>query len=322
MITKSLTLVFLIALNSLVASPAFSQGHFALTKTDDGVTVSIGEDLFTRLITTDETKPLLYPVFGPNQVPMTRGFPLEEKDGEAHDHPHHKSVWVGHEVNGMDFWANRDGIIRFDSIAEFDQDRDSFTVQSSWISKEGEARVCTVLTKYHFGFDETSRWIDVTNTFKATDGDLTFDDTKEGLFAIRSHSDLRLSPSKKDGVNEVFGQAINSEGVTGKEIWGKAAKWVSYWGEVEGEMAGFAILDHPTNFRHPTHWHAREYGLVAANPFGLHHFTGADKGTGEHTVEAGESLTFRHRLVLYSGDHESANIDDRFNSYAEAEMNW
>ena len=58
-----------------------------------------------------------------------------------------------------------------------------------------------------------------------------------------------------------------------KPIWGKRADWVDYYGNVAGEIVGIAIFDHPKNLRHPTYWHARSYGLLAANPFGLREFT-------------------------------------------------
>ena len=82
---------------------------------------------------------------------------------------------------------------------------------------------------------------------------------------------MRLSPDEKRGVEKVTGQALNSNGTSGKSIWGESAKWVYYWGTINDKAVGIAIFDHPSNLRHPTAWHAREYGLVAANPFGLHY---------------------------------------------------
>jgi len=308
------------SLNSSIAQDTqeLDQGRVLIAEVDSGFEVTIDGELFTRYVITDETKPMLFPLLGPGQVPMTRSFPMEEVEGEANDHPHHKSVWLGHEVNDhVDFWANKGGVIKNVGLTILNQSNDSLTVKTQWINSSDDSVVCHVLTTMQFDWDDSSRWIDFQHTFHATDGDLKFIDTKEGLFAIRSHPDLRLSPAPKRGVKEVFGKAINSEGDRDKELWGKSAKWVNYWGQVDGELVGFAIFDHPDNFRHPTHWHARDYGLVAANPFGLHHFTKAEKGTGEHTLPAGDSMKFQYRLLLHAGDHEAANIEERYEAFVK-----
>ncbi len=67
---------------------------------------------------------------------------------------------------------------------------------------------------------------------------------------------------------------LNSQGAEGeKAIWGKPADWVDYSGTVSGKQVDVAIFDSPKSFRHPTTWHARAYGLFAANPFGIREFT-------------------------------------------------
>ena len=69
------------------------------------------------------------------------------------------------------------------------------------------------------------------------------------------------------------------------------------------------MLDHPTNPRYPTWWHVRDYGLFAANPFGVHDFEKKAKGTGDLRIKAGESITFRYRLLLHKGELKPANIE-------------
>ena len=78
---------------------------------------------------------------------------------------------------------------------------------------------------------------------------------------------------------------VNSLGAEGeKAIWGKPADWVDYDGKVADEDVGIAVLDHPKSFRHPTTWHARGYGLFAANPFGLRDFTHDPNQDGSWTI--------------------------------------
>jgi len=47
----------------------------------------------------------------------------------------------------------------------------------------------------------------------------------------------------------------------------KHADWCDYYGSIGGKTVGIAMFDHPSNPRHPTTWHVRDYGLFAANPF-------------------------------------------------------
>jgi hypothetical protein len=86
--------------------------------------------------------------------------------------------------------------------------------------------------------------------------------------------------------------------VTGKDTWGKQAPWCDYSGPVDGKTLGVAIFDHPSNPRHPTWWHVRDYGLFAANPFGVHDFEKKPQGTGDLKVEAGKSITFKVQVLL------------------------
>ena len=102
---------------------------------------------------------------------------------------------------------------------------------------------------------------------------------------------------------------LNSEGKVGEdEIWGKRANWVDYSGEVDGESLGIAIFDNPANIKHPTYWHARDYGLFAVNPFGEHDFYHDPKRDGSVTIALGESLTLRYRVVIHHGDAAEARL--------------
>jgi hypothetical protein len=111
---------------------------------------------------------------------------------------------------------------------------------------------------------------------------------------------------------------INAEGKTGmKEVWGKASPWVDYSGTLDGEALGVAILDHPKSFRHPTYWHARDYGLFAANAFGLHDFFNDKTKDGSHTLEPGQGIRFLYRVIIHPGDAESAGIAKHFAEFAK-----
>ena len=267
---------------------------------NDRIEVSIGKDLFTAFNYRDTAKPFLYPVFAPDQTRMTRDFPMKESAGEGDDHPHHQSIWVGHEVSGVDFWHCKNGEkILVDGAPVISAEENSVVASSQWIDASGKV-ICRDQTTWFFGSDDKSRWIDCELILKATESDITIDDTKEGIVAIRTHPDLRLSPDPDRGVNEVFGSAVNSNGSEGGDLWGQPAAWVLYTGQVETKPTSLLILDHPDNFRHPTTWHARDYGLVAANPFGLHHFQKLKEGAGAVKLLKTQTLTLRYRFQFSS----------------------
>ena len=112
------------------------------------------------------------------------------------------------------------------------------------------------------------------------------------------------------------GHIINSEGVTGNDTWSKRADWVDYYGPVKGEIVGVAIFDHPDNPRHPTWWHVRDYGLFAANPFGIHDFEKKPAGAGDLVIPAGQSVTFKYRFFFHKGDEKQGKVAEHYRDYA------
>ncbi len=273
---------------------------------------TVGSDVFTRLNTQGDNKPVLYPVYGPGQVPMTRAWPIDDRESLERDHPHHKSIWYGHgDVNGVDFWTEKGAIIV--ERASVDPERAAVTMHNVW--RAGDQLVCREVTTVGCGASASARWIDFDIRLQAAFGPLRLGDTKEGFLAIRTHPHLRLTPDSNRGVPEVFGQAENSEGQRGKAIWGQRARWVFYSGPVEGHPVGVLILDHPGNVGHPTTWHARDYGLIAANPFGLHDFLGREPGAGEVRISADDELRLRYRFVFLRLDDNPIAIEDFYRAY-------
>ncbi|MBI83171.1 MAG: hypothetical protein CMJ81_08250 [Planctomycetaceae bacterium] len=283
--------------------------------------VEFDGELFTEYVYRGYSKPILYPIIGPHGIGMTRNYPMrEDGEGEAKDHPHHQSLWFTHgQVNGVDFWSLQEGsgsIVQDELIETISGScRGTIKTANSWLNSDGET-VCTDRRSITFIVEQKTRMVDWTTTVYASHGDVVWGDTKEGSMGIRTHPRLRLKADPKRGVEVVAGHAVNSTGTRGKEIWGKRAQWVDYWGDIKGHVVGIAIFDHPKNLRHPTWWHARDYGLVAANPFGVHNFEGKPRGTGDLTLPSGESLTLRYRFVFHEGDPDQAEIKKRYNEFA------
>jgi len=301
-----------------------SAGRVEITKTDGKAVITIDDELFTEYVFTGHAKPILYPIIGPHDIRMTRDYPMKEGvDNEASDHPHQKSLWYTHDdVNGVRFWVEYPGKnsdFRPGKIVQQSMEIDGHRIhtEDEWVSSDGDV-VCSDSRTVSFGATPTARHIDFEITLRATHGDVKFGDTKEGTMAIRTNPLLRLQTDERRGNHTALGQAINSEGIKGREIWGRRAKWVDYWARIDGNTVGIAIFDHPSNPRHPTWWHARYYGLIAANPFGIHNFEKKPAGTGDMTIPAGESVTFRYRFLFHEGNHMTANIADEFDRFAHS----
>ncbi|MBL7220702.1 MAG: PmoA family protein [Phycisphaerae bacterium] len=289
---------------------------------DGKVEITLGGEKFTEYRYKGLARPILYPISGPGGVTMTRNYPiLKGVKGEADDHPHHTSLWYTHgSVNGRDFWTVGEGKGKIVQIGAAkiasDKTRGAITTRNKWVSPDGKIQ-CIDERTIAFQAVKGGRIIDYQITIKASNGDVTFGDTKEGTMAIRTNPVLRMDNDPRRGVTGARGKCVNSEGVKGKAIWGKRAKWVDYWAPVDGKTVGVAIFDHPSNPRHPTWWHARAYGLVTANPFGVHNFEKKPAGTGNMKIKAGQSVAFLYRFLFHEGDAKEAKIAERYKAFAK-----
>ncbi len=277
------------------------------------LTIEIQGQPFTEL-RTDATKPYLHPLRTPSGKIITRQFPMADVAGETKDHPHHRGLWFSHgDVNGWDFWVSeRDqkgaGKGRGEIVVTTSKKKgkNEIVFSADWKSPDGvllkEDRVMK------FRGDQNVRIIDLDITLTALK-EVKFGDTKEGTFAIRLRDELT---EQKGGA-----KMTNAAGVSGeKQVWGRPSPWVDYVGQVDGETVGVAILDHPFNPGHPTHWHARAYGLFAANIFGLHDFYKGEGKEGSRTLKPGEKLRFRYEVVVHGGDTATARIADLYQKYS------
>ena len=306
---------FIIALLSTILLINSLQGDEIILKQDKGkIVVNIDGNLFTEYLYANHgrSKPVLYPIIGPGGTRMTRDFPFKKgTPGEASDHPHHASLWFTHgQVNGISFWhvGKNTGVIKHQKILKLEGN--TLSTANKWLSAKGEEQ-CSDVTTISFTAEGENRAIDFDITIHASAGDVIFGDTKEGSMGIRTHPALRLRGSVAKG------KAVNSGGISGKSVWGKRAEWVDYWGKIGKQTVGVAIFDHPSNPRHPTWWHARDYGLIAANPFGVHDFERKPKGTGDLKLSQGDKLNFKYRFLFHIGDVKTAQIGDKWTQWTK-----
>ncbi len=316
----------------LVGGPAVA-AEFTMEEKDDGVSVFIDGKLFTRYITGDKVanKPYFYPVIGPTGKGMTRSYPMDEVEGEAKDHPHHRSFWFGHQfVNDFDTWHEELTLIErakgdpeklaamkkklgasiHREILEISAGKDGavLKVSTDYTDPVGTVMASDVRTfSFHLGPDG-SRVVDAEIVFTGAGESVVFSDAKDAGLSLRvAHS---MSVEANEG-----GRIVTSEGRIDKDAWGSRSEWCDFNGPVGGERLGIAVMNHPSSFGFPTPWHARTYGLFTANPFGLSSVAG-EKGDGSVTLRKGQSISTKHRIIFHAGDEKEADIAGAWKRYS------
>jgi hypothetical protein len=314
MVRNLLLVVFLVVVSSLSCNKGFS-AEITAERSKNGVEVKIDGQLFTEYLTQSGNKPILWPILGPTGKPMTRDYPMHNPSGKKQDHPHHRSLWFTHgEVNGVDFWAEQGkvGSIRHLEFTKVAGGKPAvIAARHAWLAPDGK-KICEDGLTLQFDTDGDARWIDFDIAIKASEGAMTFGDTKEGTFGVRVAE--TLSVDAKRG-----GRIVNSRGEVDGAAWGKSAPWVDYHGPIDSQTLGIAIFNHPDSFRYPTYWHVRTYGLFAANPFGLHDFTGDRKANGAYELGAGKTITLRYRVYLHRDDEKAGKVAEAFSAYSRTE---
>jgi hypothetical protein len=294
---------------------SFADAAAPVVLKDEGnhVAVTIQGQLFTDYwYGKREDRPYVRPFFSPVLAPD--GTPVTIDHFGQKEHPHHSSLWVAHgDVNGADHWSlqgDKTPIqrhIRFESVAG-----DTIVEDLQWEGKNHEPILAERRTLRFMPLGQNARAIDFTLEFTPMAGPVTFGDTKEaGLVAVRMAKEISDHPTITTAAG-VSGEGMAAE----KKAWGKAADWCDISGQVSGKDYGVAVLDNPANPRHPTRWHVRAYGLLAANPFGLSFFDkGASRHAGDFPMEADKTITFRYRVIVHEGDARSADLPEKYSQY-------
>ena len=309
------------------------------------VDVTIDGKAFTSYVWPSTLKkPTLYPLIEADGVEVTRGYPLAPREGERTDHPHHAGLWFNYgNVNGFDFWNNSDaikperrdkmGTIHHQKVVSTKSgpNRGELVVESVWTTGAGQD-VLKETTRYVFSRKGDERRIDRITTLTALDR-VVFHDDKEGVLGIRvahflesanekggTFTDAEGNPTKvtKSNVPGATGVYLTSEGVKGDAVWSTRGRWCLLTGtNKDGHVETIAILDHKGNPGYPTYWHARGYGLFAANPLGQHIF---DPKAPElnYTIEKGKSATFKYRVILLPHAATSAEMNGEADAFEAA----
>jgi hypothetical protein len=311
---------------------------------DRRVDIVVGGKPFTSYIwPTTIKKPVLYPLRSANGVVVTRGFPLEPRPGERTDHPHHVGLWFNYgNVNGLDYWnnsyaipaarASHYGTIVHRAVRSTKSGSGEGILETTeeWIRPDNKP-ILREDTKYVFHASSGSRAIERITTLTALDSEVSFNDNKEGVIGMRVARSLEhpsLTPERyadasgkvttvaKMDTAGVHGHYISSEGKEGDAVWGTRGKWTLLNGDVNGAPVTLAILDHPKNWGFPTYWHARGYGLFAANPLGQKSLTEGKAEATNYKLAPKASVTFRHEVLILDGTATPADVQKYYTAFA------
>jgi hypothetical protein len=337
-----LTYLILTSCGNKSGDSTVSRIGFVNHEAEKKLDVVVDGKLFTSFCWPDDVyKPILYPVITSGGTEITRGFPLKPREGERNDHIHQVGIWFNYgNVNGLDFWGNgyrgvkepNGGVIKHLRIERLlsRNGTASFTSVEEWQNPAGK-KVIGEKTEYNFIARGSTRIIDRITTLTAGDSLVKFKDTKEGMFGIRVARQLELqskegvvlldaqgNPSpEKDTLNTgVTGNYISSEGISGEAVWGTRAKWMNLTGVIGNEKISVIVFDHPKNPGFPTYWHARGYGLFAANPFGWNDFT-KGKEQFNFTIAAKKSAKFRYRVIVSSTHMTDTEINALYDEFSK-----
>jgi hypothetical protein len=313
---------------ALAGSVPLGAASATFRRSPDKIDVSVDGRPFTTYYFSQATaKPYLMPLRTPSGVVVTRGFPVVNDVSAGNPkassfEPHQRPLYFGHgDIDGLDYWGEEVFSKYYDDhgrqayghmvLKSIEEAGNSGTIRARFTLNSPNKRVIGEETQsFAFSGDTVSRIIDCEFVLHATNGPIAIGDTKEGTFAIR------LAPE----LSAPHDHMLNSKGAVGeKAIWGKPADWVSYSGTIEGKPVTVTVFDSPESFRHPTTWHARAYGLFAANPFGAREFTADPNQDGSWTIPEGKSLRFKYRVIIRDGEVPAAQIDEAYRKYASGE---
>ncbi len=289
------------------------------------VQITIGGKYFTDFVYADTLeKPFLYPIYAADGQAITRGFPWNPKPNDPTDHPHHIGLWFNYEkVNGLDFWNNsfaipaekkkQYGWIRTRKILETESGNEGKLVYlADWTDQDNNV-LLQEKTTLVFKAGINTRVIDRITELTAQ-RNVNFPDAKDGMLGLRVAHELELpinvTREYKDEQGNVTtingtkdpsatGNYLTSLGIQGEAAWGTRGNWCMLYGRLADDIISIAIIDHPENPGFPTYWHARNYGLFAANPLGQKVFS-EGKLVMNFRLQKGKSATFRYRVVITS----------------------
>ena len=291
-VTKTMrNLVVLACICSLCMSVSLqAEEVVSFAKHADGVDVLVGNRLVAEYVHTEEPlgRPFISNVKTLDGIQVTRNYPVTKKDQQ--DHPHHQGIFhTFSQVNGIDYWHMK-GITKHRQMTHAPNAKGNplgFIAESVYLATDQKTPLLKEVIAYQFVVSELGLLIVVDATITAEANNVVLGSKEEGGLAVRMSSDLRV----ETGATMLDDQGRNG----GRDIWGKQARWVDNSGKKQGQWVGVTLMTHPDNEK-LYHWHARDYGLLTANPLG------PLNTAPSQTLQLGDSKRFRYGVMIHSHD--------------------
>jgi len=261
-----------------------------------GLQITIGGKPFASYYTgTSKTpRPYFANVKTPSGVQVSRNHPpIEGKDSMDHD-TYHPGIWLTFAgINGNDYWRLKKKTEHemFISKPQGGAGKGTFTVSNFYLDSKDSSgnRIAHEICRYTILVRPSYYILIYDSTISSDESDLVFGDDQEYGLGIRVATPIE----ERHG-----GQILNADGLTGAEdMYGKASDWCDYSGVIDDKLVGMTVMPDPKNFRR-SWFHTRDYGLIAANPFGREKVAGGERS--EVLIKKGEKFHLGFGVAIYS----------------------
>lgn len=274
--------------------------------------ITIDDEPFASYIYEDQeiTRPYFAHVKTRCGIQVTRNHPPSKDDPQDHA-TFHPGIWLSFgDINGNDYWRIKSKV-EHEMFVEQPQGgtgEGSFAVRNYYMSSDGKERVLAELVKYSIKVRPSGILLLANSTFSSTSGDFTFGDQEEMGLGIRVNTQISVQYGQ--------GSITNEEGMKdGEGTWGKSSDWIDYSGIIDGKYVGMTIMPDPDNFR-PSWFHARDYGFIAANPFGREAMKQGEKSAVK--VKQGEDFHLGFGVFVYcNAAGNKVNIPRAYEDYLQ-----
>jgi hypothetical protein len=293
-------------------------GPVVFEQKDDRLEIAIGGAPFATYVFDDAeiTRPYFMSVKAPGGIQATRNQP-PIAGTDLMDHPtFHPGIWLAFgDLSGTDDWRLKAPVkhVEFIKKPENSFAFGAFAVRNRYLkAADSDEAVCDEVFRCRIEPTSAGHLILWDSTF-SSDKEFYFGDQEEMGLGVRVATSIRAQNKPDSGVAAGNGTITNAEGLINEaQVWGKASDWCDYSGSIDGKHVGMTIMCHPDNFR-PSWFHARDRGLLEANPFGEQAFT--DGGPSKVVVKPGKSLRLRYGILVHASD--SADAIDLKAAYAD-----
>ncbi len=283
----------------------------ALRQGEGKLAITIDGKPFADYVYRDQRvlRPHFANVHAPSGVAVTRHHPPREGIDPTDHADLHPGIFLAFgDISGADFWRNRARVehVEFITKPAIDGPTVKWTVKNAY--RDGTRLVCTEKCKHRILIRPAGYLFLYDSQFRSDERPFVFGDQEEMGLGIRMATELRV----KGGT----GAIRNSDGRTNEEeVRGTNARWADYSGMIDGQRLGLTVMPDPRNFR-ASWYHARDYGFLAANPFGRQALTGGTKSAV--AIEPGKVFALRFGVLVHSSPaNEPLDLEAAYADYLE-----